>query len=304
MSQLLQSQILPLYLFIFLGFLAGKFFQVSAQILSSLLIYFLAPLVVFTAMIKAPATTEVFVFPILLWAISSSLALFALKFTNFFKGPTQNLFAFGSGNANTGYFGIPVTLAIFGEDHLPYAVLVALGLILYENTVGYYISARAHSEPREALAKLLRLPAVYAVALALFWRWMNWGEPTLIPRLAELSRATYSVLGFMIIGIGLASLKVEAIDFKYLAASQISKFVIWPSLIFVLLLLTRLLGISFSSEAKDVLRLMAFVPMAANTVVFASLLRIEPQKASLAVVLSTLLGLVLLTFQCWNWIPA
>jgi len=41
-----------------------------------------------------------------------------------------------------------------------------LGINLYEFTVGFYLSARGHFSVRQSLAKIARLPLIYAFFLA------------------------------------------------------------------------------------------------------------------------------------------
>lgn len=292
MNSVFVQQLVPLYFFILVGFLVGRRLSGSRETISNVLIYILSPLVVFGSILKAPLNAETVSFPFIFWLTSSLVAFLFYRGVQFFKGPTHNLFAFGAGNANTGYFGIPATLALFGESHLHYAVLVALGFILYENTLGFFITARAHVTFKQACLKVLKLPAIYAVVLALIWRPLELFPETL-SRISELARSSYSVLGFLIIGLNLSFLSFKNLDYKYLLSSQAVKFLVWP---LVMLALIQLLTISqgvISNEALHVIKLMSIVPMAANTVVFASLLKVEPEKAALSVFISTIISFVL-----------
>lgn len=291
--ELILTKLAPLYFFIAVGFLASKIFKVSREVFSSFLIYFIAPIMIFSVLLRAPVNGETFYLPVLYLTFSTFIAVTMYLGVRFFVGSTHNLFAFGSGNANTGYFGIPVTAALVGADAVYLAVLVALGLILYENTVGYFISARAHASARVALHKLLRLPTIYAVVLAVAWRLVDLPLASWITDTGDMARVTYSVLGFVIIGIGLGSVRLNNIDLKYSLFSQLSKFVVWPLLTLLFLWGINFLGISFSDMTTKVMAVMAFVPMAANTVVFASLLNVEPEKAAVAVFLSTVFSVTL-----------
>jgi len=44
-------------------------------------------------------------------------------------------------------------------------VLCILGFVLYENTLGFYIVARANFSIKESIRKVLKLPTIYAFLL-------------------------------------------------------------------------------------------------------------------------------------------
>jgi predicted permease len=46
-------------------------------------------------------------------------------------------------------------------------MLALLGFAIYENTVGYYMMARSGTGTRDALRRVVKLPAIQAVALGL-----------------------------------------------------------------------------------------------------------------------------------------
>ena len=70
-----------------------------------------------------------------------------------------------------------------------------------------------------------------------------------------------------------------------------AKFIIWPILIAGIVFLDTSLLHIFSAEVHKVLILMSIVPLAANTVAIATELRTHPEKASVAVLLSTVFAL-------------
>jgi len=47
-------------------------------------------------------------------------------------------------------------------------------MILFENTLGFYITARGHHTIKEAAIKVAKLPAVYAFVLAVILNLSGW----------------------------------------------------------------------------------------------------------------------------------
>ena len=68
---------------------------------------------------------------------------------------------------NTGYFGIPLIIALFASSGLSIAVFATLGKILYESTLGYYLIAKCHGTAKGAAYKVLKAPILYAFLLGI-----------------------------------------------------------------------------------------------------------------------------------------
>lgn len=286
------SKLIPLYFIIALGYIAGKKLNVSKESLSGLLIYIIAPIVVFHGVYTTNLSAGVLAIPLVFFAVSAlicSTFYFIAKY--FWKDNTKNILAFAAGTGNTGYFGLPVVLAIFGQEALGLAVLCILGSVFYENTLGFFITAKGHHTSKEALQKLAKLPTIYAFLLALILNLAHVSLGQTYFDFAQLFRGAYSVLGMMIVGLGVSTIAFKEFEFdwKFISIVFSAKFIVWPAIMF---LVVTLGAGYFPPLATKVLLLLASVPLAANTVAYASALNVHPQKAAVAVLLSTLFALV------------
>ncbi len=164
MDSVLLAKPLPLLGLVGLGFVAGRHFGVERGSVARLAIFVVAPCVFFygtaTAPIDREGTASFLLLPLLTWGLASLVCAIVYALGSRVPRPRRNLMAFAVGNTNSGYFGIPAAVAIFGESAFSTAVLLSIGFTLFENTVGFYVTARGRSTPREALARLLRLPAL------------------------------------------------------------------------------------------------------------------------------------------------
>lgn len=287
------QKLLPLYLLVALGFIVGKTLGDHRASIAKILIYVMAPAVVFSGVLKADLGHHHLFVPVIIFILSSTLCLTFFKIGNhFFRDTTKNILAFGAGDANSGYFALPVGIAIFGVEHLPFFVLTAFGFIFYEYTVAFFVSARGHHSPREALMKVLKLPAVYAFSGGIF---LNVLGVRFNPTFEELSiqfRGCYAVLGMMLIGLGVAAIKKVKFDWTYLSLALLAKFVCWPILLGGVLYLDKTIVHFLDPAIYGPLFFFSAIPMAANTVAVATELKIEPEKAAVAVLISTLLALI------------
>src|SRR6476646_53795 len=93
------AKIIPLYLLIIVGFIAGRYLRVQKESIAPILIYVAAPVIVFNAALTAPITFGTMLLPILFYIIACFLCLtfyFIGKF--FWKDTTRNILAFTAGD--------------------------------------------------------------------------------------------------------------------------------------------------------------------------------------------------------------
>ena len=158
--------------------------------------------------------------------------------------------------------------------------------------MGYYILAKGTLPASECVRKLLHLPAIYAFFGGLALNIYGMGIPEVFVNFMEHIKGTFTVLGMMIIGLGLANLSHFRFDRKFIEVTFFAKFLIWPLIILGLNALdAEFFGI-YDATTHKALVLVSIVPMAVNTVIVASLLNSQPEKAASAVLLSTLFALI------------
>lgn len=291
------QKLIPLYLIVGAGFLSGRILKLDRDSVAKLVIYVISPIVVFTSVSQIDLRAEFLAVPFMILGLASTIALaFLIVSRKFperfgFGGAVGNLLSFAVGNANTGYFGLPIALMLFGAEAIGIYLLFSLGFILYENTVGFYILSRGKATARESLRRLFRLPPLYAFGAAILANRLGLKITGSYADFSGYFRGTYSVLGVMLIGLGVAELRTLRFDWKFVAATFLGKFAIWPLSMAALILIDRGFFHLYDVRSHQMLFLIACTPLAANTVAFATLLDTEPAKAGVAVLLSTIFAL-------------
>ncbi len=291
------SKILPLYVLVLLGYLAGRYFKVNKESIASLLIFFIVPFVIFNGVVTASPDRSIMLLPLLSFSLAT---IMSIAFYNigkmYWQGPEKNILAFGAGTGNAGYFGLPLVLALFGEQYLSVAVLLILGISLFENSIGYYFVARGNFLPRDAIMRVLRLPTLYAFIVGVLFLALHISIYENASTLFAHFRGAYSVLGMMLVGIGLAGVAWSDVDKKFLLLSFASKFLVWPAAAISLILLDINTFHFFSASVYPIMLTFSIVPLASNTVAYASQLNTVPEKAAVAVVSTTLFALIYIPF--------
>jgi predicted permease len=294
LALIILTKLIPLYLLIALGYIAGRFLAVKRESIAPLLIYIISPVVVFNAILSTELTTKILMLPFLFWAIACGVCVVALKTGERFlgNGPLKNILAFACGSGNTGYFGLPVAIFLFGESSAGLAIIAGFGMVLFENTLGFFTTARGHHTAKESLFRVLKLPALYAFILGIA---LNFSGVRLQKPWSDLAlnfRGAYAVIGMMMVGLGVATLKNFKFNFKFIGLSLVFKFFLWPALVFGIIFLDRTVMHFFSPEIHQIMVLMSIVPLPANAVAVATALNTEPEMAGVAVLASTAFGLI------------
>ncbi len=269
-----------------------RFFQARREGMASLLIYIIGPVVIFMASYKVQLNFAVIALPILLFILSSFLALVSLRVSkNIFHDNTKNILAFSAGTGNTGYFGIPLAIMFLSEELAYIYIFAVLASFVYESTVGFFVVAKGNYSIQQSLAKIARLPSVYALMLGLACNVFEVEFSDDFVNYLDYFKGAYAILGMMMIGMGLKGLANIGIDKLFMSFAFAIKFIVYPLVVLGVIWIDSQFFQFFPQDLYKVMFIFSIVPMAGNTVAVATLLGVHPEKASLAVVLSTAISI-------------
>lgn len=292
----LSMKVIPLYLNVLLGYLAGRLLDVPLNAITRLMFYMIAPLIMFNGTLFMRLDVSILSLPFLTYTISCIMALtFYWIASKIWEDPSKNLVAFSAGTGNAGYYGLPLALLLFNEQGAGIYMMSLLGMVLFENSLGFYICEQGRHSPRDCLIKTLKLPILYAFLLAMVLNSLHVPIPNVFQEFMCHIKGTYTVLGMMILGLGIAGLQHatgEAWDFKFIGLTFLAKFIAWPAIIMGIVTADVTWLHFFRADIHQALILLSLVPMAVNTVILASIIQTNPNKATAAVLLSTLFALL------------
>jgi|TARA_B100000700_G_scaffold222084_1_gene244709 predicted permease len=296
----LQQPLWMLITFVALGALCARRLAIDPRPIATLLIYVIAPLTFFRGLVLGEPSLSDLGLTLGLFSLASSICLLVRPLAaKFFPPQEAALLAFSSGTGNTGYFGLPVAMLLLPPEGVTQYLFCLLGITLYEFTLGFYVSARGQFSMRQSLVKIVRLPLIYAFLAALLVGTLGLEVPGAVMEGLDYFKYSYTVLGMMIIGMTLGGVSLREIDPRFILAATGLRFVMWPLLS---LGSVMLLGSLFALDPvlAQVLLLLGVVPMAANVVVLAIELNIQPAKGAIAVMLTTLAApLIIPLYLSW-----
>jgi predicted permease len=284
-----------LYLTVGIGFFAARKLHLNREGISGLLFYIIVPLVFLHGVSKMQLHGGVLLLPPLIMLVSSLLCLityvYARRLWPDVADKTANILAFSSGNGNIGYFGIPVAMMLFSPPVVATYMVMIIGIMLYEATLGYYITAKGDFHLNIALKKILTLPMLHGSLGGLLLAVMEWPLPAFLEDFFVSLRGAYVILGMMMVGMGLAGMQRFRIDWKFTLSAFFFKFAAWPLSISTIITLDKAWLGFFTTEIHQAMLLLSLAPMAVTSVIYATLLKAEPEKTAAAVFLSTLFAI-------------
>jgi malate permease and related proteins len=191
--------------------------------------------------------------------------------------------------ANNGNYGLPLISFAFGQEALAYASIyfVTNSLLLY--TLGVVIASLGNLRFKEALTGLLKVPAIYAILLAVIFIRTGWVLPESILKTVELTAG--GAVPAMLILLGLDLQKVEwTNNFRALTIPVVCRLLIGPV---IGMLMAALFGLNNSARKDGIVE--AGMPSAVMTTILATEYKLDSSLVSSIVFAGTILSPLTLT---------
>ncbi len=281
-----------------LGWYVGKKFKINSKDISSLLIYVFTPAACFILIYESPATVGYVVYTFVFYIGASIAALIAFAIGKLvWKDSRANLFGAVGGAGNVGYFVLPLAIGLlkgtqYGAVAIAIVVFVKVASNIYEFTTAFYLTARGKNSIVDSLILVMRMPTLYASALALILKHFNITLSPVVISGMDTFVGGYSVLGMMIIGLSLAKYEKLILDWKFIGLALLWKHVLYTVAVIVIFSLC----FHLSQPEKIVVIMIACNPLASNISAVATLLNVHPEKAACAIMASTLLAVITVPF--------
>ena len=278
---------------VIIGFLAGKYSNVERDGIAALLFYFISPIVFFAIPASTTLTFSALSITLVTFIIATAISIFSYHlFGRYWQDHTRNIIALSAGTANSGYFMLPIAAALFDDYTLSIYMMAVIGVNIFESSIGFYICARSFSSTKESIVKVLKLPILNGFILGCLFSFAGFTLPDFLDDFIYNMRGSYSILGMIMVGLGLSTLQKFEVDWKFTAATFSAKFLFYPLVINAFIMLDKLIFNLYSENHYNALQLLSTAPMAANIIVIASLQKFHPEKVAATVLLSLLFALI------------
>ncbi len=289
---LFANNILPILLLGGAGFVLGKFLKVEPQPLGRVVFYILSPLLVFDLLTRSQLSfakiAGMIGFASAVMLAGAGLAYLAGRLLRLERTALAAV-VLTTLVANNGNYGMPLIGFAFGQEALAYASVyyVASALMIY--TVGVTIASLGHLRLKDALLGLLKVPAIYAIVVAVIFMRLGWHLPDPLQRTVSL--AAGGAIPGMLVLLGLELTRVQwTRNWRALSIPVIGRLIVAPLIGLGLTALFGIQGVARQDGITD-----AGMPTAVMTTVLAGEYNIEPSLVTAIVFISTIVSPLTLT---------
>jgi predicted permease len=290
--QLFLHNLAPILLIVALGSLLQRKLQVDPAPLSRTVFYLFTPALVFDLLVHTDIPVEA-LFRMGSFALAATLIMLAIAFVvgkglRLSQG-TLAAFLLVVIFSNNGNFGLSLNRFAFGRQALAHASIYYVTSAMLMHSLGVYIAGSGRSSPAHALRGLLRVPAVFAIPLAILLRSTGWHLPQPLWRPIELlSDATIPAM-LVVLGLQISNSGKLTRPRLLLIASAL-RMVLSPALGFAMGRTFGLQGPALQAGISE-----AAMPAAVTTSILALEFDIDPDFVSGAILLTTVLSPLTLT---------
>lgn len=287
--------IIGIYIFIFMGFIAKMSFkeQIDDKTITLINVYFLQVFLTFWGLLLHPVDITLLFAPSIYLVIVAIVVLFsAIGAKLLFSSQKEYSIATVSAIiGNTGNLGIPINIAIFGEESIPYTTVVNLVNVFVVYTIGVYYYSRGTYDAKTSLLNIVKLPILWAAIIAIALSVYEYKPSAVILNTLMMGAYASMTMQLFLFGIYLYGTKIQEIN-KTLAMWVISfKFIILPVIAFLVLY-----NIELDSMIKGIIFIELMMPLAVANVNLASLYDCIPRVVTALVFISSVvfLGVIFL----------
>ncbi|MGD9595868.1 AEC family transporter [Wolinella succinogenes] len=287
-----------IYLFAVLGFWAKRRFKerFHEATLTLVVVYLLHPFLAFWGLTRQSLSCESFSLPVIYFVIITVVSFLSLGFGKIYlQDPKdQSILAVNSVAGNVANIGIPLVLAVLGEEGVYHASLLTIANIFYLYTFGVFFYSRGSFSLKESFFNIFKLPVIWASMAAIFVNYFELPIPSSAQAPLQMGAYAGLVVQLILFGAYLCRIDFQQTNQPLLWMSTgIKTFVLPLASCFIIVLLP------LSPVAKVVLFLELAVPMAVNNVNLASLYDCKPKQVAIGVLASSVLFAVLLPLYLW-----
>lgn len=285
--EVLTQNILPIFLVAALGFLLQRSQALDVRTLSSVVFNLFTPCLVFSSLVgsRLPLAdlTQLAAFSFIVVLVMGLLGLLAGRLLGLSR-PDIVVLLLTIMFVNGGNFGLTLNQLRYGEPGLSRALVFFIVSTLLVYTVGVFLASMGHSDWRQALRRLFRVPAFYAVIVAMIVYTMQLEVPGPLMSAVDITAAGAIPGMLVVLGMNIARLSgLSSLRLALPAASM--RLVLGP---LVALLAAGWLGMQGLNRSTSIIEFS--MPTAVVTTVIATEFDVQPGEVTSIVVLSTLLS--------------
>ena len=238
MSSIIFS-ILSIYIFIVIGFIAKMSFKekIDDKTINLINVYFLQVFLTFWGLLIRPIDITLFYAPSIYLGIVLILLLISIFVAKkLFSSPKEySIATVAAIIGNTGNLGIPINIAIFGQESIPYTTIVNLVNVFVVYTVGVFYYSRGTYDIKTSLLNIIKLPILWASTLAILLSIYGYKPSGAIANMLMMGAYASMTMQLFLFGIYLYGTKIKEVSKSLIIWVITFKFILLPLIAFIVL---------------------------------------------------------------------
>lgn len=200
---------------------------------------------------------------------------------------------------NTGNLGIPINIAIFGEESIPYTTVVNLVNVFVVYTIGVYYYSRGTFDTKTSLVNIVKLPIIWAAIVAILLSVYGYRPSGIVLNTLMMGAYASMTMQLFLFGIYLYGTKIKEISKRLIIWVLAFKFILLPGVAFIVLV-----NIELDSMIKGIIFIELMMPLAVANVNLASLYDCSPRVVTALVFISSLafLGIIFIAVELLQYL--
>jgi len=289
MSSIIFS-ILSIYIFIVMGYVAKRSFkeQIDDKTITLINVYFLQVFLTFWGLLLKPIDITLLYAPsIYLFIVGVLVILSALVAKFLFENKKEySIATVAAIIGNTGNLGIPINIAIFGEESIPYTTIVNLVNVFVVYTIGVYYYSRGTYDAKTSLLNIIKLPILWAAIVAIFLSIYKVPIHDSIMSMLMMGAYASMTMQLFLFGIYLYGTEIKEVSKRLVLWVLSIKFILLPLVAFIILS-----NIEMDKMIKGIVFVELMMPLAVANVNLSSLYGCKPRVVTALVFISSFLFL-------------
>ena len=285
MSSIIFS-ILSIYIFIVIGFIAKMSFkeQIDDKTITLINVYFLQVFLTFWGLLVKPIDITLLYAPsiyLLIVAVVLIVSAFVAKLL-FVDKKEYSIATVAAIIGNTGNLGIPINIAIFGEESIPYTTVVNLVNVFVVYTIGVFYYSRGSFDTKTSLKNIVKIPILWAAIIAILLSYFGYKPDGIILNTLMMGAYASMTMQLFLFGIYLYGTKIKEISKTLVIWVLTFKFILLPAIAFLVLI-----NIDLEPMIKGIIFIELMMPLAVANVNLASLYDCKPRVVTALVFISS-----------------
>jgi len=302
MSSIIFS-ILSIYIFIVMGYIAKMSFKekIDDKTITLINVYFLQVFLTFWGLLIRPIDINLLFAPSIYFFIVLIVLLLSASIAHFlFKEKKEYSIAMVAAIiGNTGNLGIPINIAIFGEESIPYTTIVNLVNVFVVYIIGVYYYSRGTYDAKTSLTNIIKLPILWAAIIAILLSVYRVPIHNSIMKMLMMGAYASMTMQLFLFGIYLYGTEIKEISKTLLLWVMSLKFILLPLVAFIVLK-----NINLDPMIKGIIFIELLMPLAVANVNLASLYECKPRLVTALVFISSFLflGIIFVGVKLLNYL--